>query len=42
MEMTVQDLTVLPMDVIIKHIKFCDNILEATKRVRDGKTSTKV
>lgn len=42
MEMTVQDLTVLPMDVIMKHIKFCDNILEATKRARDGKASTKV
>ncbi len=38
MEMTVQDLTVLPIEVITEHLKFCDNILEVTKRYRNGFT----
>ena len=42
MEMTRQDLTVLPMDAIIAHIEFCDTILEATRRIRNAKASTTV
>lgn len=42
MEMTRQDLTVLPLDVIIAHIELCDKILEVTRRIRNGKASTTV
>ena len=42
MEMTRQDLTVLPMDVIIAHVDFCDKIIEATRGYRNGQASTTV
>lgn len=42
MEMTAQDLTELPMEVITKHLEVCDKILELTKRARDGKTISQI